>query len=82
MDLKFDKDMVKLYRELAKHFVIYVSGREGLSKIVKYSELELKYMFDWNVDRSAHATQDAHAAQDENAYDEEGIAWMYQTARY
>ncbi len=37
MDLDFDKEAIELYRDLAIHFVKFVSGREGLTKAIDYT---------------------------------------------
>ena len=70
MDLDFDKDTVKAYRELGKYFVKDVTSRQGVSKVIEYAALELKYMLgcdiEWNPTANdaapSPAPAPAHAA--------------------
>jgi hypothetical protein len=42
MDLEFDNDAVKSYKDLGKFFVKDVDSQEGLAKVIEYSAQELK----------------------------------------
>jgi hypothetical protein len=49
IDLDFDKETIKLYRDAARHFVKFVSGREGIAKVVQFTALEIKFMYGCDV---------------------------------
>ena len=62
MELDFDEEAIRLYRDLARHFVKFVSGRDGLQKVIAYAALELKYMFGCDIEWNATGTVDAAPA--------------------
>ena len=62
IDLDFDKEAIELYRESATHFVKFVSGREGVPKVVEFTALEIKFMYGCDVEWNGEAPADAAPA--------------------
>ena len=58
IDLDFDKETIKLYREAARSFVKFTEGREGIPKVVQFAALEIKFMYgcdvEWNSGGDPH----------------------------
>ena len=50
IDLDFDKETIKLYREAARAFVKFTEGREGIPKVVQFAALEIKFMYGCDVE--------------------------------
>ena len=52
LNLEFDKGSIQSYRDLARHFAKFKSGWGGLTKVIEYAELELKYTAEASACRS------------------------------
>ena len=62
IDLDFDKETIKLYREAARSFVKFTEGREGIPKVVQFAALEIKFMYGCDVEWNSGGDPAAPAA--------------------
>ena len=62
IDLDFDKETIKLYREAARSFVKFTEGREGIPKVVEFAALEIKFMYGCDVEWNSGGDPAAPAA--------------------
>ena len=62
IDLDFDKEAIKLYREAARSFVKFTEGREGIPNVVQFAALEIKFMYGCDVEWNSGGDPAAPAA--------------------